>query len=133
MAKLTDTEKWLKRTLKKGPFYLYGTAPITYFGGWDSSVLPPVRKPDKEGTAYTVIWKDRRDNKVRIGVFKDGMYARYGVDTWGVLSGTTMADFWQASAGVLNEQEMAMMLRIMNGEWHPMGQFDPTTLKDLTW
>jgi hypothetical protein len=123
-----DIEKWLKRTNRKGPFLLYGTVPTTYFIGWKDGV----QKHDV-GAAYTVIWKDKKDGKVRIGVFKDGMHCRYGVNTYGVLSGDTIADFWQASSGTLNETEMAMMLRIMKGEWHPMGQFNPAAIKDLKW
>ncbi|RUW57145.1 hypothetical protein [Mesorhizobium sp. M8A.F.Ca.ET.021.01.1.1] len=127
-----EVKKWIKRTNRKGPFLLYGTKPIKYFVGWDRSVEPPVNI-HADGTAYTVIWKDKKDGKVRIGVFKDGMHCRYGVNTYGVLSGNSMADFWQATAGMLDETEMAMMMRIMKGEWHPMGQFDPATIESLTW
>ena len=127
-----DVQKWLKRTNRKGPFLLYGMVPTTYFVGWDHSAEPAVQK-HAVGTAYTVIWKDKKDGKVRIGIFRDGMHCRYGVDTYGVLSGDTIADFWQASSGTLDEAEMAMMLRIMKGEWHPMGQFNPAAIKDLKW
>lgn len=129
--KLSPVEKWLKTTAKKGPFFLYGTESTVYHR-WDRSQEPPVRN-EFDGTVYRVIWKDKRDGKVRIGTFVDGMWTRYGVKTYGTLSGPTMADFWQATSGMLDEQEMSMMLRIMKGEWHPMGQFDPATLKDLLW
>lgn len=127
-----EVQKWLKRTKRKGPFLLYGTEPISYFVGWDHAVEPAVQKY-ADGHAYTVIWKDKKDDKVRIGVFKDGMHCRYGVSTYGVLSGNTMADFWQASSGTLTVQEMDTMIRVMTRAWHPMGQFDPATIKDLKW
>lgn len=113
----SEVEKWKKRTKKKGPFYLYKTSIANE--SWRNG--PNI---------YTVIWYER--NKTKIGSFYDGMYCRYGISTYGTLTGATMSGFWQASSGVLDDNEMTTMLNFAKGE-RTLLEFDIETIKNLRW
>lgn len=128
---MTDDEKWLKRKIKEGPYYLYHKLPKTYFAGWDRSVDPPTQI-FRDGFIYTVLW--RHKDKVRIGKFKDGMYARYGVAVWGVLNypyGIT--DLWQSSRGAVDETELSYMQELGLNKVINLPQFDLNELQDVKW
>lgn len=102
-----SVENWRKRTQKKGPFYIMSMEPIEQKSG-DFS---------EQWWKYKVIWKE--GDKTKIGYLSDGMFTRYGISTYGVLTGTSISGFWQASSGALTEIEMNDMLKIAKGDIDP--------------
>ena len=107
----SEVEAWLKRTSKKGPFKLYS---------YNTSV------PDV--TKYTVIFKDK--GKVKIGTVHDGQWCRYGIRTFGALSGPTALGLWQSGAGAVDEYQLEAMIRVWNDECH-LSPFLMESLKGL--
>ncbi len=129
MSEAEFTDKWLKKHQKNAPYYLVSSYEIEYWNHQRNSDGTPVMVP---GKAYQVIWKDRSAWKVKFGVFKDGMHTRYGVDTFATLNSPHMSGFWQTVAGVLDEQDMAYMIQVMNNEVPDLPIFDLTVLKGLS-
>lgn len=109
-----DTNGWLRRTYRKGPFKLYGT-----------------RINQDNTRSYTIIFKDR--GKVRIGVISDGQYARYGISTFGALSFPEVTGLWQSSVGAVNEDQWMYMVDIWNDQCHNLLDWSVTQLKNLRW
>lgn len=135
---MSSVADWKKRLRRKGPFIIYRVADHQYGGH-----TPAMRKwreenklfdhlDMKKGFAYHVVFRDK--GKVKIGVLKDGMSCRYGIDTYGTLTGTSMSGFWQITAGVLTEEDMQFMIEFAKGEHNdPNFEFDLDRLEDLTW
>ena len=132
---MSDVADWKKRLNRKGPFYLYTCAQNEYT---DREALPEFwrtkkdgdQPPTKYGTAYTVFFRDK--GKLKIGVLPDGLCCRYGIGTYATLTGTSLSGFWQASNGILSDQEMLDMIAFAKGEL-TLPEFSLDNLKDLEW
>jgi len=132
---MSDVADWKKRLNRKGPFYLYKTEENEYT---DREALPEYwrtkkdgdKPPTKKGTAYTVLFRDK--GKVKIGVLPDGLCCRYGIATYGTLTGFSMSGFWQSSGGILTDEEMTDMIAFALGE-KSLPVFYLDSLKDLEW
>lgn len=122
---MTSVEKWLKRTIKKGPFFLLEKTPITYHAGFDEN-KKPIRKA---GFRYRVSWK-QPDGKVRLGVVQDGMPVRYGIGTLATLTGGSASGLWQINPGAVSEEELEQMIRVARGKC-VLPTFDPSKLKGI--
>ncbi len=123
-----EVEKWMKRTKKKGPFYLLKEDFHEYFiGKWDED-NKPIRAG---GFLYQVIWKE--NGKVKLGDFRDGMSCRYGVSTWATLSTPSPTGLWQATSGCVSMKELQHMIDLFQGEIMFFKTFDPETIKGLSW
>jgi len=122
-------EQWYKRALKKGPYYLFHKEPFRNYC-YD---LPDAQKrwPGiDEWQKYWLIWKEK--NKTKLAVVEDGFSARYGFRTLGVLTGTSVTGLWQASANIVDEEQLKALLDVANGRI-TLPEFDITTLKDVDW
>ena len=127
-----EVTKWLKKTNRKGPFHLLRKEPTKYSRGcydangkWVVTEIP--------GTCYIVVWREKE--KTKLGYFKDGMYARYGVGTMGVLTGTQVNGLWQSGPGSVSMEDLDAMQRVAVG-LSPNCKlddvlFDPATLENL--
>jgi hypothetical protein len=104
------------------PLYLYSTEEILY-GTRETKGVKSI-----SGLRRRVIWQT--GNKTKVGIFQDGMWCRYGVSTYGVLTGNQSNGFWQSTPNTLTENEMNSLLAVANGDTnYPL--FDIRTLKDL--
>jgi len=65
-------------------------------------------------TKYAIIFKDK--GKVKIGTVYDGQYCRYGIATYGALSGPSALDLWQSGPGAVNEYELETMINVWNDD-----------------
>ncbi|OWK35437.1 hypothetical protein [Fimbriiglobus ruber] len=120
----SDLNKWLKRLEKKRPFYLYASEEMLY--------ATRATKGEKTipGWRRRVIWQE--GEKTKIGVLADGMWGRYGIQTYGVLTGKEPTGLWQSSGDVVTASELQALLEVAN-ERHSFGEFDPVILMDLEW
>lgn len=108
-----DTNGWLRRTYRKGPFKLYGT-----------------RINQDNTRSYTILFKDR--GKVRIGAISDGQYARYGISTFGALSFPKVGGLWQSNVGAVSDHQLDLMIQFWNNECD-LPDWSVTQLKNLRW
>ena len=99
-------ESWLKRTEKKAPFYLF----------------------ESVDGHYTVIFKHKK--KVRVGGLSDGMHCRYGIGTFGALSGVSPLGLWQSCAGAVSQKQLDEMILVAKGQ-SQLPVFDVRSLKNL--
>lgn len=124
-AGMTDLERWLNRLKKKEPFYLYASEEILY-----GTTATQGRK-EIPGWRRRVIWQE--GDKTKIGVLVDGMRGRYGIATYGVLTGCEpTGGLWQASPSTVTDSELHALIDVATGK-HSFSTFDPGALKDLNW
>jgi hypothetical protein len=109
---MNSVEDWIKRTKKKGPFKLCN-----------------VERTGK-GKKYTVIFKDK--GKVKIGVLRDGMWCRYGINTFGALSHPNPTGLWQTTVGSVSEEQLLQMIDFWIGN-SSLKDFNLESLNDLKW
>lgn len=135
---MSSVAAWKKRFRRKGPFIIYRVADHQYGGHtpamrkWREENKLFDHKDMKKGFAYHVVFRDK--GKVKLGILKDGMCCRYGIDTYGTLTGTSISGFWQTTAGVLSEDEMKFMIAFAKGENREADvEFDLDRLEDITW
>jgi hypothetical protein len=90
-----EIDKWLKKTARKGPFYLWSSYRQTDQSVWHKEGMSRyfrycskafadvefVPTYEKNYRVYWVIWKE--NNSVKIGALQDRMYCRYGIATGG--------------------------------------------------
>ncbi len=117
-------ESWYKRAEKKGPYYYFGTTPLT---GWAATRYP-------NGHKHWIIWQETVKGKVKtkLAVAEDGLCARYGFDVWAVLTGSSVTGLWQASANIVTEPQLQALLDVANGRIK-LPKFDIRNLTDVTW
>lgn len=130
-----DVLKWMKRLNRKGPFYLVSTRDHEYTVVDRSAPIETAygkafRTKVVNGRQYTIIWKD--GDKVKLGSVKDGMYCRYGINTWATLTGKTISGLWQRCAGALTDAEIQLMLDFANDKL-TLPEFKLETLEGLMW
>lgn len=122
-------EKWYKRALKKGPYYLLHSEPYRNYCYELSDAH--TRWPGIENwRKYWLIWREK--NKTKLAEATDGFSARYGFNTLGVLTGTSVTGLWQASANLVTEEQLQAMLDVANGKIL-LPEFDIRLLKDAEW
>lgn len=121
--------QWYKRALKKGPYYLLRKEPFRNYC-YD---LPDALKrwPGiDDWQKYWLIWREK--TKTKLAIVEDGFSARYGFNTLGVLTGTSVTGLWQASVNSVNEEQLKALLDVANGRI-TLPEFDIRTLKDVGW
>jgi hypothetical protein len=110
MANSEDVQKWMKNLNRRGPFYLWETT------------------PHPNGQSYIIIWNDGA--KTKIGQLHDGLWCRYGINTWSVLNGSRPHDLWNGF-GITDDEFEAMLAVREHRSLLP--KFKLETLKDLRW
>lgn len=118
-------DKWLKRALKKAPYYLLSKNP--QHREW---ILK--RWPDAQ--CYWVIWQEhvKEQVKTKLAIAEDGMCVRYGFNSIAILTGLNVTGLWQPFAGALNEEQLKALLDVANGRTS-LPIFDINSLKWLSW
>lgn len=119
---MNNIRNWLDRLAKKGPFWLYSSEEFLY---GNRSTKGERTIP---GWKRRVIWQE--GNKTKIGILHDGMYARYGIQTYGVLTGKSATGLWQSTANTVTTSELQALLDVANGS-HTFSEFSLSQLKDV--
>lgn len=116
---MDDIEKWKRRTIKKGPYWLYTTTKLKDLFCDDSSI-------DETLNLYYLMWNDK--DKTKFGTLRDNMYCRYGFNTLAVLNGETELDVWNGKN--INRYIFEHMLKVRNGETDlPIFNIDEVKIK----
>lgn len=128
-----DVLKWMKRLNRKGPFYLVEARDHEYTVIDKSVVIDTAYGKSFStkvisGKSYSVIWKE--GDKVKLGIVKDGMYCRYGIQTYGTLTGKSVSGLWQKSGGILTDKEIQLLVDFSNDKLS-LPEFKLETLKGV--
>lgn len=102
---MDDVEKWVKKSNKK-----------------------EARLMSSVGGVYEIVYFDK--GKVRVGVVRDGMYCRYGIDCFGAMESTDPMSLWQSRAGNCTPLHVKHMQDYLS-DCSALPDFDFSTLRDL--
>lgn len=80
------------------------------------------------GGVYEIVYFDK--GKVRVGVVRDGMYCRYGIDCFGAMTSTDPLSLWQSHAGTCTPLNVKHMQDYLE-ERSELPDFDFSTLRNL--